>query len=379
MPFSTQPTLAAGDVVRATYLNLGKTNADDHEDRIIDLEALAVAGGDVDGPASATDNAIARFDSTTGKILQNSGITIADGASGVLSGSNTGDQTITLTGNVTGSGTGSFAATIANDAVTYAKIQNISAASRLLGRGSSSGSGDVEEITLGTGLQMTGNTLEATGAGGSGAPTTSTYVTLSTDATLTNERVLTGSGRVSVTDAGAGSTVTLDVPDGGITYAKVQDVSAASRILGRGSAGGSGDVQELTAGTGLTIDGTAIKATHTSIVGITIDGGGSVITTGVKGYLTVPVACTITGAKLLADQSGSIVVDVWKDTYANYPPVDADSITASAPPTLSTAIKSNDTTLTGWTTSITAGDVLGFNVDSVTTVTRVHVELTVTY
>lgn len=67
-------------------------------------------------------------------------------AEAVLSGTNTGDQTITLTGDVTGSGTGSFAATIANDAVTYAKMQNVSATDRILGR-QSSGAGDVEEIT----------------------------------------------------------------------------------------------------------------------------------------------------------------------------------------------------------------------------------------
>ncbi len=42
--------------------------------------------------------------------------------SGTSSGTNTGDQTITLTGDVTGSGTGSFAATIANAAVTEAKL-----------------------------------------------------------------------------------------------------------------------------------------------------------------------------------------------------------------------------------------------------------------
>src|SRR6185312_13970709 len=66
--------------------------------------------------------------------------------SGTSSGTNTGDQTITLTGDVTGSGTGSFAATIANDAVTYAKMQNVSATDKLLGR-STAGSGDVEEIT----------------------------------------------------------------------------------------------------------------------------------------------------------------------------------------------------------------------------------------
>jgi hypothetical protein len=108
-----------------------------------------------------------------------------------------------------------------------------------------------------------------------------------------------------------------------------------------------------------------------------IDGGGSAITTGEKGHLEVPFACTITAVRVLADQSGSIVVDVWKDTYANFPPTDADSITASAPPTLSTAQKSEDATLTGWTTSISAGDILAYNVDSITTCTRVIVSLTV--
>jgi Repeat of unknown function (DUF5907) len=83
-----------------------------------------------------------------------------------LSGTNTGDQTISLTGDVTGSGTGSFAATIANDAVTYAKMQNVSAASLLLGRGQGSGAGDVQELSLGSGLTLTGTTLTASGSGG---------------------------------------------------------------------------------------------------------------------------------------------------------------------------------------------------------------------
>jgi len=73
-----------------------------------------------------------------------------------------------LTGDVTaGPGSGSQAATIANDAVTYAKMQNVSAASRLLGRGSASGAGDVQEIVLGTNLTMSGTTLNATGGGSS--------------------------------------------------------------------------------------------------------------------------------------------------------------------------------------------------------------------
>lgn len=41
-------------------------------------EAISAASGDVVGPASATDNAVARYDATTGKLLQNSLVTISD-------------------------------------------------------------------------------------------------------------------------------------------------------------------------------------------------------------------------------------------------------------------------------------------------------------
>lgn len=68
---------------------------------------------------------------------------------------------VTLSGDVTNS---AGAVTIANDAVTYAKMQNVSAASKLLGRGDS-GAGDVQEITLGTGLTMSGTTLNSSGGG----------------------------------------------------------------------------------------------------------------------------------------------------------------------------------------------------------------------
>ncbi len=65
-------------------------------------------------------------------------------------------------GDITVSGAGSVW-TIDNDSVTYAKIQNISAASKILGRGSESGSGDTEEISVGGGLSVSGTTLISTG------------------------------------------------------------------------------------------------------------------------------------------------------------------------------------------------------------------------
>lgn len=105
-------------------------------------------------------------------------------------------------------------------------------------------------------------------------------------------------------------------------------------------------------------------------VSFVIDGNGATITTGVRGDWIVPYDCTITGYTAVADQSGSIVLDLWQDTYANHPPTVADTITASAKPTITTATKTTSTTLTGWTTSLTAGSVLRFNVDSVTSIQR---------
>lgn len=100
------------------------------------------------------------------------------------------------------------------------------------------------------------------------------------------------------------------------------------------------------------------------------DNAGVVFSTGIAGDIHIPFACTITGVFLYVDQTGSIVLDLWKDTHANFPPNNSDSITASAQPTISSATKYSDTTLTGWNTAIAAGDIIRVNIDSVSTVTR---------
>lgn len=110
-----------------------------------------------------------------------------------------------------------------------------------------------------------------------------------------------------------------------------------------------------------------------------IDGGGAAIVAGIKGDLEIPFPCTINQVTLLADQAGTIVVDIWKDVFANYPPTVADSITAAAKPTLAGDISYQDATLTGWTTSIAAGDTLRINVEAgVALVQRVLISLKAT-
>lgn len=104
-----------------------------------------------------------------------------------------------------------------------------------------------------------------------------------------------------------------------------------------------------------------------------IDGGGAPILTGLAGAIEVPFACTLNRVTMLADQTGSIVVDVRAGAYSAYPT--ASSICASAKPTISASDKSQDSTLTGWTTSVSAGDVLQFTVDSISTITRCTIAL----
>lgn len=136
------------------------------------------------------------------------------------------------------------------------------------------------------------------------------------------------------------------------------------------------DASELTAGT----LPTARLAANIKILTITfiIDGGGSAITTGQKGHLEIPFACTINRVTMLADREGSIKVDIWKDDYAAFPPADGDTICGGNEPEISTGIKDQDSTLTAWTTAITAGDILAFNVDSITDIQRVTISLKVT-
>lgn len=147
------------------------------------------------------------------------------------------------------------------------------------------------------------------------------------------------------------------------------------KLVGRTTAG-DGAAEEISVGSGLSLAGGSLSVSdnaRTSALGYSIDGGGAVITTGIAGMgLVVPYACTLVNWTLLADVSGAIKIDVWKDSYANFPPTDADSITNGNEPAIAASgVKAQGTNLSGWTTtSIAAGDILYFNVDSCTSITK---------
>jgi len=223
--------------------------------------------------------------------------------------------------------------------------------------------------------------------------------------TPTDGNFIVGDGADWTTESGATARTSLGLGTGNTPqFTGVEVGDASDTTLARSGAGhvsvegdvllGESDVDDAPANgdtsdpisSNWAYDNAAIDATQDSdiddlqdiaIVYI-VDGGGSTITTGEKGHLDIPFDCTITGWILLADQSGSIVIDVWKDTYANFPPTVADSIAGSEEPALSAAQKNEDLALGTWTTSVTADDILAFNVESCTNVTRVTLTMTAT-
>lgn len=115
---------------------------------------------------------------------------------------------------------------------------------------------------------------------------------------------------------------------------------------------------------------------------IALDGGGQTISTGLKGYLRIDYPCVIKSVTLLANVSGSIVVEIWKCSYTNFNtvthPVTSDKLNgAGTPPTISSAVKSKDSTLTNWTITIEADSILAFNVNSCTSIVKCLVDIEV--
>ena len=141
-------------------------------------------------------------------------------------------------------------------------------------------------------------------------------------------------------------------------------------------ASGSQAVSRLgigTSGYGLIADSTPKWAARKWSVAFPIGNGVDVITTGLKYAVEIPANCYIDRVSLLSviNIQGSIVVNIWKADYANLPATSANKITASTPPTINNAKKSEDTTMTDWTRTINAGDWLYINVDSISSLKSV--------
>jgi hypothetical protein len=100
--------------------------------------------------------------------------------------------------------------------------------------------------------------------------------------------------------------------------------------------------------------------------------------TAIDATVTDPVVCTsripnnlkITAWYIDCDQSGSIVLDVWKNTWNDTPLVNADSIAGTEKPTLSADVSASDVSLTSMTADWDAGQQVCIEIESAATVTK---------
>jgi hypothetical protein len=176
---------------------------------------------------------------------------------------------------------------------------------------------------------------------------------------------------------------------GGGTVTNSGDLGVNEVLIGQGGA----DLRSLgdlgTAGQVLTSAGPGLPPAWVPggsgpyIKGAAWDGGGPlaiILPAGANVVYTVaPVSGTIQSAIAIGTGgtlgSGSMTCEVWRK--ATGVPTSADKISASAPITLSLANSSIDTTLTGWTKTVTAGDRLAFSLLTSTILTWIGVYLTI--
>lgn len=208
--------------------------------------------------------------------------------------------------------------------------------------------GSVTEVDFSTGLAATqnGSRLTVVASGGSGTVTSVGITTGSSGVGVSNSPITT-SGDI---DLDLGTAADRDVPAAG-------DAGPTEVVLGNDSRLGGGG--------------------SSRVIGFGINGGGIALTAGqtsravrVKGTGTISLSTIFLDP---GSATADCVVDILTSNLANYDT--GTSIVASANPTLTSAIKDEDSTLTGWTTTIVDGNFYWMEIVSVTGVTSVTVNL----
>jgi hypothetical protein len=278
-------------------------------------------GGDVVGPASSTDNAIARFDTTTGKLLQNSVVTIGD--TGAITGITTLSASTSVTTPIV-QATNSAGLALKNSAGTTQMSMgagggdnlSINVSTNLDGANAQidisptgtghvhmkpTGTGSIEiaptnvgtmdNMTIGatTARAITGTTITATSFVGSGASLTNVVNSL---AASTGISVSASTGAVTVTNTAPDQTVVLTSGTGISTSGTYPNFTITN------TSPSSGGTVTSVGGTG-TVSGISLSGTVTSSGNLTLGGTLNLSSPPVIGN-TTPAA--ITGTTITATQ-----------------------------------------------------------------------------
>jgi len=226
---------------------------------------------------------IITYDSATGQFTSTDVVTATDSGAGVAAFSadnfliDAGVVSIKVGGVDSDNLTSNAVTTtkIANDAVTYAKIQNVGTANRVLG--STSAGGIVSEVQVQTNMI---------------ANVAITQAKIANDAVGTGQIEAQGANEVLIFDASGDPTAskisanninsnavtTAKINNDAVTYAKIQNVVTANRVLGSTSAGGI--VSEVQVQTNMVADDAITRAKLANEVSLVVyNSGGSAVKT----------------------------------------------------------------------------------------------------
>lgn len=276
---------------------------------------------------------------------------------------------------------------IADSAVTYAKMQNASAASVLIGRGAGSGAGTLQEITLGTGLSMSGTTLSASGSG----TVTSVGLSAPVQFNVTGSPVTT-SGTLALAWTNQSANTVLAGPSSGAAAPTFRalaagDLPAISSLLdGIGAtqgdllyrdASGWAVLPPGTAGNVLQTNGTAANPSWAAAGGLSPIADGALLA-NTSGASATPVATALTALldHVLGNTRGGIIyrgASAWsflaagsanlflKSQGASSDPVWASISSGLTTPTIRAShiqVGSGNSGFVTWPTGTVAGDIV---------------------
>lgn len=234
----------------------------------------ANVSGFVSGPTSATNEAVALFDGTTGKVIKNSAVTISEAGNIITSGSlgSTGSRVVKgwfidlqVTNAISGSITGNAAtvttnANLTGDVTSTGNATTIS--SGAVTNAMLAGSIDDSKLaTIYTADKVYGSAVQLSSNGGL---SDSSGLRVNVDgSTITKPSGVLGvpSGGIGSTQLASNAVTTDKITAANVTLAKIANASANSKLLGSGASGSGSAYVELTLGTGLSMSGTTLNST----------------------------------------------------------------------------------------------------------------------